>query len=280
MLPTPLECGIVLSPSSAWPSSIVDSRVNQANRPCCEAGAQSSHIQQCISYSRSITPQDANQFLRWLAHRLTYLDIYNNPRATKGNAYVHLRQSGQGTPNLFNTIDREDHRKKRRIIAPVVSESSMRVFEPQMQLQIDSFLTQLLESSRRKEIVNMTPRCERLGVDVVGELAFGYPLNTQTDPTHRVIIQGLKTRSDRSTLYFFWSKLRFLEQIFNLGSGRHSLIGFYRSIMTMIKARMSLPKDAKHDFYSLASGNLSSGEQGLISKDLWAEAVFFIAAGK
>ncbi|KAK2615979.1 hypothetical protein N8I77_002700 [Diaporthe amygdali] len=155
----------------------------------------------------------------------------------------------------------------------------MRVFEPQMQLQIDSFLTQLLKSSRRKETVNMTPRCERLGVDVVGELAFGYPLNTQTDPTHRVIIQGLKTRSDRSTLYFFWSKLRFLEQIFNLGSGRHSLIGFYRSIMIMIKARMSLPKDAKHDFYSLASGNLSSGEQGLISKDLWAEAVFFIAAG-
>ncbi|ROW03624.1 hypothetical protein VPNG_07147 [Cytospora leucostoma] len=206
-------------------------------------------------------------------------DIYNNPRVTKGQAYVQLRQGGQGTPNLFNTLDKEIHRTKRRIIGPVISESSMRVFEPDMRKKIDTFLLELLKSSRQGEIVNMTPRCERLGVDVVGQLAFGYPLNTQVDPTHRVIVEGIKTRSDRSSLYYLWSRLRILEPLFNVMEGKHKLDGFYKSVMTMIGARMALPKDAKHDFYALASGDIGPGEPGLISKDLWAEAVFFIAAG-
>lgn len=156
----------------------------------------------------------------------------------------------------------------------------MRVFEPQMQQHIDFFLLELLRSSRKQAIVNVSPRCERLGIDVVGELAFGYPLNTQTDPTHRVIMEGLKTRSDRSSLYFFWPLLRFLENLFNFGRGRHSLIGFYGSLKTMIGARMAFPKDDRHDFYSLASRDMAPGEPGLISKDLWSEAVFFIAAGR
>jgi hypothetical protein len=48
----------------------------------------------------------------------------------------------------------------------------------------------------------------------------------------------------------------------------------------MIGARMAIPKDAKHDFFALASGEIAPGEPRLISKDLWAEAVFFIAAGQ
>jgi hypothetical protein len=79
----------------------------------------------------------------------------------------------------------------------------MRVFEPAMSKQVDVFLLQLLNSSQSRIIANMTPRCERLGVDVVGQLAFGYPLNTQSDSEHRVIVDGFKTRSNRSALYFF-----------------------------------------------------------------------------
>ena len=47
----------------------------------------------------------------------------------------------------------------------------------------------------------------------------------------------------------------------------------------MIAARMALPKDARHDFYKLASKQ-EEHETGLVTKELWAEAVFFIAAGK
>lgn len=198
----------------------------------------------------------------------------------KGQAYAELRQGGRGTPNLFNEIDKEAHRAKRRIIGPVISESSMRIFEPEMQKQIDSFLVQLLQSSRKGEVVDVTPRCERLGVDVVGKLAFGYSLNTQLEPTHRVIVEGIKSRSNRSSLYYFWPQTRILERVFDWTEGKHSMDGFYQSVKTMIGARMALPKDAIHDFYSMASGEIAPGESGLISKDLWAEAVFFIAAGR
>jgi cytochrome P450 len=202
---------------------------------------------------------------------------------TKGQAYVQLRAGGSGTPNLLNTLDRKTHRRKRHIIAPVIAERSMRVFEPDMARHVDVFLRQLLRATRDPSHsasgINMTPRCERLGVDIVGQLAFGYMLSTQTEPTHRVIIQGIKVRSDRSSLYFFWPLLRALEPLFNWIQGKAYLDGLYSSVRTMINARMALPQDAKHDFYAFASKDISPGEPGLISRDLWAEAVFFIAAG-
>jgi cytochrome P450 len=212
-------------------------------------------------------------------NRFISTDVYNNPRVIKGQAYVQLQQSGNGTSNLLTTLDKDKHRKKRRIIGPVVSERSMRVFEPEMSKQVTAFLIQLLRSSQNNTIVNMTPRCERLGVDVVGQLAFGYSLNTQSDAEHRVIVEGFKTRSDRSALYFFWGRLKILERLFDRFEGRQSLQGLYRSIQTMIAARMAKPRDALHDFYALTSGEIAPGEPGFISKELWAEAVFFIAAG-
>ncbi|KAF1950263.1 cytochrome P450 [Byssothecium circinans] len=206
-------------------------------------------------------------------------DIYNNPRVTKGHAYVQLRAEINATPNLLNTLDRETHRQKRRIIAPVVSDRSMRVFEQQMSQQIDVFLRLLLKSSQQNEVVNMSPRCERLGVDIVGQLAFGYQLDTQTDPTHRAVVDGIKLRGARGTLYYFWERLRAFNWMVDRMLGWKDIDGFYRSLRTMIEARMTIPKNAKHDFYALASGEISPGEPGLIGKDLWAEAVFFIAAG-
>ena len=126
----------------------------------------------------------------------------------------------------------------------------------------------------------MTPPCERLAVDIVGQLGFGYPLQTQDEPTHRVIVEGLKTRGRRSSLYFFWPDLKILERLFDWVEGKHTLDGLHQSLRTMIQARIAIPRDAKHDFYALASERIGSGELGLISKDLWAEAVFLIAAGK
>ncbi|KAH8897433.1 cytochrome P450 [Thozetella sp. PMI_491] len=206
-------------------------------------------------------------------------DIYGNPQVRKGQAYVQLRHGKDAPANLLNTLDKEEHRKKRRIIGPVVSERSMRIFEPDMSHQVNVFLGELLRSSQTAEAVNMTPRCERLGVDVVGQLAFGYPLNTQVEPAHRAVVEGIKALSGRSSMYFFWRRMPFSERLFDLVQGRHDLMGFYGSVQTMIGARMALPRDAKHDFYALASEGIGTGEPGLISKDLWAEAIFFVAAG-
>lgn len=45
--------------------------------------------------------------------------------------------------------------------------------------EIDTFLRILLQSGG--ETTNMSPLCERLTSDIAGQMAFGQPLNTQTD---------------------------------------------------------------------------------------------------
>ncbi|KAI1170140.1 cytochrome P450 [Nemania sp. FL0916] len=48
----------------------------------------------------------------------------------------------------------------------------------------------------------------------------------------------------------------------------------------MIGQRMSMPKDAAHDFYAATSGDVTpSGEKGLQNTELWSEASFFVMAG-
>lgn len=54
---------------------------------------------------------------------------------------------------------------------------------------------------------------------------------------------------------------------------------FIQSIQEIIQSRMALDKDAKHDFYSIAAGDLDTAE-GLRSSELWAEANFILPAGK
>lgn len=200
---------------------------------------------------------------------------------TKGPAYLGSR-AGTTSPNTFNETNRELHRKKRKIISHGISERAMRLFEPEMSLEVDVFLGQLLKSSKSKDVVDMTPICERLGMDIVGRLAFGFELNSQRDPTHRHVSAGIKGRSRLSSLYLSWPALRFLHPVFTRLSNadqKRDIQGFYHSLRMMIEARMALPKDAKQDFYARVSGDIAADEAGLLTKDLWAEAIFLVAAG-
>ncbi|KAK7705777.1 hypothetical protein SLS63_014071 [Diaporthe eres] len=189
---------------------------------------------------------------------------------------------GTERPNIFNEPDREAHRKKRRVIGFGISERAMRVFEPEMAQEVDVFLGQLLRSSQNQETVDMTPFCERLGVDIIGQLAFGFQLNSQRDPTHRPVSAGMRARSRLGSLYMAWPALRYMDPIITRLSPvkyKNDMRSLYKSLRTMIGARMALPKDAKPDFYAHVSGDIAPGDPGLDTKDLWAEAILIVAAG-
>lgn len=176
---------------------------------------------------------------------------------------------------MFNEADRELHRKKRKTVGPAISERGMRFFEPELSQEVDIFLALLLESSRKNEVVNMTPRCERLGVDIVGRLAFGFELKSQRESTHRHVAEGIKARSAISSIYMSWPSLRSLNPVVTLLSPRHHKTdkeNLYKSLRTMIGTRMALPKEAKHDFFAQVSGEMAPDE-------LWAEAILIVGAG-
>ncbi|KAI0021052.1 cytochrome P450 [Xylariomycetidae sp. FL0641] len=179
---------------------------------------------------------------------------------------------------MWVTLDRSVHLRKRKLIAPVISERSMRAFEPIMRENVDVFLGQLLASSRQNEIVNMSRRCERLAVDIVGQLAFGIPLKTQTEVTNQPISEGLKAASTLNTLLMAWPTLSVIAPLAHW-LARKDVAKFHGTLRRMIAARKAEPRGSRHDFYALATGENSSDGRGLSDQELWYESSFFMAAG-
>lgn len=196
---------------------------------------------------------------------------------TKGQAYVDSRLVEH--PSLFDTLDQADHSRKQRIIWKVISERSMRTFEPVMSSQVDIFLREILKSAQKDEAVDMTPRCQRLAADVICHLGFGYPLSTQTEDTNRPLLGAFSQVTARISLYMNWPIISMLlDPLIKLLAHKPSE-DFRRSIQNMVEARMALDKDARHDLYKIALSDAFEGGEVLLESELWAEAVFFITAG-
>ncbi|KAK8084238.1 hypothetical protein PG997_005509 [Apiospora hydei] len=204
-------------------------------------------------------------------------DIYLNPSTNKAQIYRHSQFNPQH--NIFGTLDKERHRQKRKVYGRMLSERSLRVFEPTMTGEIDTFLDQLAGSGRGGEPVNMTPLCERLTADVAGELAFGQPLRTQTETANRVFPRAMLSMNFLVSLFMTWPALSTTWPLLRRLNRKNGAV-FQSVVRKIIAARMKLPQDAKHDFYSIcADSTYSEEEEGLGQSELWAEAVFIIPAG-
>lgn len=57
-------------------------------------------------------------------------------------------------------------------------------------------------------------------------------------------------------------------------------LAFSQTIRSIVNKRKALPKDARHDFFSLVPTDADSLEESLKSTELWAEAIFFLPAGE
>ncbi|KAI2613242.1 cytochrome P450 [Hypoxylon sp. NC1633] len=204
-------------------------------------------------------------------------DIYQNDKVTKADAYL-VSQVAPNVFNLFNAIDRDLHRIKRKLVGAAISERAMRTFEPILANQVYIFLRQL-ESSKPTPI-NMTERSKRLGLDIVGHLSFGYDLRLQTEETNRFLINAIQVGNFRSNLNM---QFPFIHK-----AHLHSAIGrffypswdeFTRLLQTMIGTRLGQDKDAQPDFYSYVSDAMAAESEDVQKLDLWTEAMFFTIAG-
>lgn len=211
--------------------------------------------------------------IRTTLSQFFFPDIYNNEKFTKAQVYT-LTGASSGPPSIFSAIDRTTHRTKRRLIGQAVSDKATRQFEPTMLEQIDIFLGQLLASSRAGKAVDMTERTKRLGMDIVGLLAFGFPLHIQTQAENRFMLRGLSVGSYQNNCFMQWPLLKKL--------GLHNLVGLlgrkqrekYRAILQhMIKTRLAEDPHAHHDLYSVTV------DSGIDLSELWSEALFFFPAG-
>ncbi|KAH9890254.1 cytochrome P450 [Xylariomycetidae sp. FL2044] len=203
-------------------------------------------------------------------------DIFENERVTK-SAETYLTTSRNNVFSVFTAIDNELHRQKRQVVGQVVSERSMRAFEPTMMQQVDIFLRQIAQQAQSSTPVDMTAKARYLALDVIGLLSFGYELGVQTREENRFVIKAMNFGNYRGNVYGhvpFISKLyvdKIGDRIFYEVREK-----YWRLLETMVAARLAQDKDAIHDFYSVvADGMQTTYRHG----DLWREALFFITAG-
>lgn len=68
-----------------------------------------------------------------------------------------------------------------------------------MSAEIGIFLRELFKADGK--VVNMSPLCERLTADIVGHLAFGQPLHTQTETTNRLFPHAMTSMNAVVSLF-------------------------------------------------------------------------------
>lgn len=138
-------------------------------------------------------------------------DICLNPNVTKAHIYKQTQFNPQ--KNIFGTLDRERHRQKRKVYGQVLSDRSLRIFEPTMTGEIDVFLKQLLKS--KGETVNISPAFERLATDIAGQLAFGQPLHTQVEAKNRIFPRAMVSMNAVVSLFSKLNRARYFPLLQN-----------------------------------------------------------------
>lgn len=208
---------------------------------------------------------------------LTKEDIYQNERIAKSYVYQYTSVT-PGVYSLFNVVDKDAHRFKRKLIGQAISERSMKAFETTMLEQIDIFLHILAASSGSP--VNMTEKLKRLSMDIVGLLAFGVPLETQTDPRNRFLISAHAFGNFRSNLFMQFPFIR-ATRIYNLLErlATADVLHYFSTIEGIIASRVAEDVHARHDLYSIVADQMNPDSEYLKGSEIWAEAVFFLPAG-
>ncbi|KAI1264187.1 cytochrome P450 [Xylariaceae sp. FL1019] len=204
-----------------------------------------------------------------------FKDIYQNERFIKSHLYTAAQPDLQ---NVFLVADRKLHRPKRKLVSGVLSDHSLRNFEPTMLQQINIFLKQILVSSNNP--INLTPRCRYLGLDIAGHLGFGYDINLQTEDTYRFLSGALIAGSTRTNLCMQFPPLAWLRtgviMRFVPNSLRARLLAL---INKMIATRVAQPVDANNDLLAAYMRETDTDVRQLTQSSLWTEGVFFFSAG-
>lgn len=195
---------------------------------------------------------------------------------TKSRAYL-ITQRAPGVYGVFNAIDKQTHRRKRKLVGQVVNERSLRALEPIITRQVDIFIQQL-SLPKGSGSFNMTKMFKYLTMDIMGQIAFSYPFNLQTDPTHRHI-----TETNSNYLLNIAMQLPFVVTFrFLTFRTLRALIrgkGYFNVLETAMKHRFSQSDQGKQDLLYMTDTMRVSDDDKTSIEQMRNEATFFLSAG-
>ncbi|KUI74337.1 Isotrichodermin C-15 hydroxylase [Cytospora mali] len=206
-----------------------------------------------------------------------FRSIYqNDDRITKAFTYELLTRNR--VYSVFNTLDRDAHRSKRKIVGHAFSERSIRSFGPALLSQVDIYLKQLLESSQQP--INMTQKMSHLAMDIIAQLALGYDLATQTSEENRFFARSMTVSfyvgniSHHFPAFHKVHTNRVFDTIFYETREK-----FIRLLEKMVRSRLALDTHAKSDFFSFVAHELPNEAAKTRDSVVWKEAMVFLVAG-
>ncbi|KAI0468148.1 cytochrome P450 [Xylaria cf. heliscus] len=206
-----------------------------------------------------------------------FRDIYKNDRVSK--SYTYRPRWARIPPNTFTALNKTVHRGKRRIISAALSERATKSLEPLVMKQLDIYLEGLLKASQASEPTNFTNRARWLALDIIGNISFGYQLETQTSEENHFVANAIDFGLYRSNILHHLYYL----SIFSLHKITDTVIFQYQEkywhlLEKMIEARVARGKDGDRDFYSFIS-ELGAEEGGIRRGELFSEATIIMVAG-
>ncbi|OTA98268.1 hypothetical protein M426DRAFT_17586 [Hypoxylon sp. CI-4A] len=208
-------------------------------------------------------------------------DIYRYDRTTKPKAYIALGPRLK-IPNIFSAQDRQLHRERRQLIGRILSERSMRIFEPTVIEQVDLLVQHIFHSTQgpQSTTIDMTERARMLGFDLAALLAFGYKLDLQTREENGFILPMLEAGFFWTSVFLHWPSTRkFSIGLVFLPVFRRLRRRYLSLVEYIISSRTKQDKDAHYDLYSVVADELDSTKSGsLRAGELWAEATLFLPA--
>jgi cytochrome P450 len=172
------------------------------------------------------------------------------------------------------------------MMSKALSEQKLRNFEPILLSHVDVFLKVLLHASQASKPANMSDRCKRLGLEVMGKFSFGYNLKVQTEETNSFIVKGLEGGGYRNNIYIQAPGVRWLgvELMFKILFLRlfKLRMQYYYWLRGVVKQRLTEGEEAtgREDFFSYVV-NAKDPETGTTMSitELCSEATFFFPAG-
>ena len=166
------------------------------------------------------------------------------------------------------------------MISKALSEQKMRQFEPVMMEHVDAFLKQLLKSSQLDQNVDMSDRCKRLGLDIIGRFGFGYRLNTQTEETNRFVLPGLGGASYKNNVYMQAPMVKSFGLEFFFPRLYALRMKYFYLLKKMVKERLAEGKTAREDLFSylMDEKDPDTGIKMTLA-ELVSEATIFFPAG-
>ncbi|KAI1334900.1 cytochrome P450 [Xylariaceae sp. FL0016] len=208
-------------------------------------------------------------------------EIYRTDKTTKPKAYIALGP-GLTAYNVFTATDNQLHRQRRQLVGQILTDTSMRAFEPTMTCHVDILMSTILSTIQEGTALDISEESRRLGFDIAGQLAFGYDLRLQTEATNRFMLAMITKGTFWSSVFLHYpGARRFRLGLIAVKAFRQLREPYFALMQNMIHSRMAEEVDAKHDLFSRLAPALRANDDdggGLRDSELWAEANLFLTA--